>query len=974
MRSTSKYRLIFLSVKINNVNKDALFDTGSTDSLIDLETCKNLSLKIDDTVKLPIGVAVQSNNFATCGRIQCDLTIGQVSRPFKFYVISNLSTNIIIGLDAIQQFKLTLNSSMTITQDKIRINTTQVTETTTSEPMRINEQLDKDEQKQISLILDRHQKVFSSGKFDVGHLADVECEINLTDNIPINIRPYETSETQRAAINEQIDQLLQSGIISKSNSPYEAPIVMVKKKDEGDKTRMCTDFRRLNKKTVPESYYFPLVNEIMQSTLHCRYFSKVDMSNGYYHIKIAEKDRYKTAFCTESGKYEWNAMPFGLKNAPAIFQRAVHQLLMKHGLTEFASNYLDDIIIFSKTFEDHLDHLKQVLDALEKENVKLKPSKCEFGLSEIEYLGHTLAHNIVKPLLSNADAISQLPRPTNVKQVRQFCGKVNYYRKFIPNVSKILSPINQLTCKNQTFNWTDQCQEAFDNVKRSMSASPVLQLYDPSKTCYLYVDACKYGIGAVLKQASDTEGTLLPVGYFSASLLKYQQNYTTTELECLALVKALQHWRHLLSGKTVEVFTDHESLKEIDRNKDSSSRLFRWSLELSQFSLNIHHIPGETNVEADELSRNPVRVNLLSVDNIKNQIQQENINLASIGDYPQLNSYAIQNNLLLYLGKLFVPQSFREELVNQMHKKFAHMSTDKLYHLMNLDFNWPKMRSFVETIVKRCHVCLGNKSRPPNRHGLFVSSIAQRPFDIVSIDTVGGFDGYNSAKKNLHLAIDHHTRFVWCTFSKTSTTKDIICLINKVLTMGTPRMIKFDNHTSQKSREIRNFLQSKGIDFQYCAPNSPQSMGMVERVNSTLKNTIRCIVNDSDYRCNSWVKAAEMAVDVYNNHAVHSGTGFKPSEMMFNQQLHQQITTPNIERANKYRVAARYNLNDLVFFKNEAIPNRKKLDPEYLGPATVIEHISDSMVRIEFRGRRLERSVTQLKPVIPLDPSQQSED
>lgn len=976
MRPTVNSRLLYVSILINNSNKTALFDTGSTDSLMSFTTCNDLGLSIDTEFKLPVEVAVKSSRIVTCGRCRCDVTIGNIKSSFNFFILPNLSSEVIMGLDAIKLFRLSLNQNMEIVQADSRTNTAAVNNKhPTLDQMRISENLDDNERNQLIFTIHKHQKAFSESKYDVGQLSSTECEINLTDNIPINMRPFETSQHQRAAIDEQIDQLLKAGIISESLSPYAAPIVMVKKKDEGEKNRMCTDFRRLNRKTVPESYYFPVVNEIMQRTLHCHFFAKIDFSNGYYHIRIAEKDRHKTAFITQSErKYEWNVMPFGLKNAPAIFQRAVHQVLMKHKLTDFASNYLDDIIIFSQSFEEHVTHIDQVLSALEKENVKLKPTKCAFGLSEIEYLGHILAHNVVKPLLSNADAIAQLPRPTNVKQIRQFCGKVNYYRKFIPNVSQILNPLNQLTCKNKAFVWDENCQKAFDTIKKAMSASPVLQLYDPTKTCYLYVDACKYGVGAVLKQQSDTDGTLLPIGYYSASLTKYQQNYATTELECLALVKALHHWRHFLSGKTVEVFTDHESLKEIDRNKDSNSRLFRWSLELSQFTLNIHHIPGETNTEADELSRNPIRTNLLNIDDLKNRIQNENTKLAANDEQHHSALFTIDNNKLLHMGKVFVIQSLRDALIKTMHKKYAHMSTDKLFGVIKLEFSWPNMRQTIANIVKNCYVCLGNKSRPPNRHGLFVSSTAQQAFDIVSIDTVGGFEGYNSAKKNLHLAIDHHTRFVWGTFSRTSTTKDIINLINKVLTMGTPKLIKFDNHQSQKSKEIKNFMQSKGIEFQYCAPNSPQSMGMVERVNSTLKNTIRCIINDSDYKCNTWVKAAEMAIDVYNNHAPHSGTGTTPSNMMFNRQQFTNPTTPNIENANKHRVDSTYQVDDLVFFKNEAIPNRKKLDPEYLGPAVIVEQQSPSMFKIRFRNRLLERCITQLKPARAPDPDPESEE
>ena len=262
---------------------------------------------------------------------------------------------------------------------------------------------------------------------------------------------------------------------------------------------------------IADNYPFPRIDDILDKISEAKIFSVFDISSGFWHVSMSPDDISKTAFVTMNDHFEWLVMPFGFRNSPAIFQRIIYTILRKHKL-DFAHNYLDDILIHSKTLEEHLRHVESFLEAVIAEGIKLKLSKCHLAKTEVTYLGHRLMPGKIKPLIDNTQSIREFPIPNSVKKLQSFLGKINYYRKFIPNAAKFLRPLYDLLLKDKKFIWTDECQNTFENAKSLLCSEPILALYKYDRPVYLYTDASKEGVGAVLKQKQD-DNILHPVGY-----------------------------------------------------------------------------------------------------------------------------------------------------------------------------------------------------------------------------------------------------------------------------------------------------------------------------------------------------------------------------------------------------------------------------------------------------------------------------
>ena len=619
---------------------------------------------------------------------------------------------------------------------------------------------------QLENTLNQFIHIFSKHKYDIGQINTELCEVHLSNKIPVNLRPYRCSASDQTLIDQQIKCLLEHNIIRKSVSPYASPITLANKKDEGKRTRLCTDLRALNKCVITDSFPFPLFSEIIDKLSDCEFFTTLDITSGFWHIKVNPKDTYKLAFVTIHEHYEWLRMPFGYKCSPQIFQRIIQTILKKHNLFAFSRNYLDDILIFSKDFNQHLIHIQKVLHAFQTENIKLKMSKCKFARKSVQYLGHLITKNKFTPLNDNLIAIREFPVPSKIKNVQQFLGKINYYCKFIPFAYKILNPLYKLLKKDNRFEWTDSCQNSFDNIKKFLMSKPILSIYNPNKMCHLFTDASRIGIGAVLKQMQ-TDGELHPIGYFSRKLLSYQQNYDITELECLAIVQAIDYWHHYLYGQKFLVYSDHNALRWLKTIKKPNSRLFNWSLKLSQYDFEVKYISGKKNLESDSLSRNPV---LEANDNqthvrIVNLIDKNSIIESQKQFINQLpKGCKLENNLIIRnknnFHKIFIPENLINQLIDKTHKDFGHIGHKKMLTLIASTYYFKNITEKINEFLSKCHICQTNKINRKKKLGsLSQLGPAKEPFDIISIDTVGGLSGYNSKKQYIHLAIDNFSRY-----------------------------------------------------------------------------------------------------------------------------------------------------------------------------------------------------------------------
>ena len=460
----------------------------------------------------------------------------------------------------------------------------------------------------IEPLIVRNSDLFASKDTELGHTDTVKMKIDTGNANPIKLRPYRTPLNNRRVIDETIDEMLESNIIRRSRSPWSFPVVIVDKKD-GSK-RFCVDFRKLNQVTKKNSYPLPVIDDILALLGKAKYFTSLDLKSGYWQVLMDEADKEKTAFACHRGLFEFNVMPFGLSNAPAVFQELMSVVLQ--GLGDFAIAYLDDILVFSPTLEDHLKHLDVIFGRLRKHDLRLKLKKCNFLEFETNYLGFIIGREGIQPDPKKVEAIRSLPVPTCVREVRSFIGMSSYYRRFIPNFSEIAEPIIALTKKHAHYKWSEKHDKAFQYLKDSLSVVPLLAYPDPNKPYTLYTDASGTCIGACLTQSCEEIDDTLPnvnnekpIYYLSHKLSRTQCKWSTVEKEAYAIHFALQKLDHYLHGAQFVIKTDHKPLKYLLESPMQNKKIQLWALSMAGYNCTIEYIAGTTNTCADLLSRKP---------------------------------------------------------------------------------------------------------------------------------------------------------------------------------------------------------------------------------------------------------------------------------------------------------------------------------------------------------------------------------
>ena len=422
--------------------------------------------------------------------------------------------------------------------------------------------------------------------------------INLTSDEPVRSRPYPVPYSMRESLKKDIADMIKMRVIRESDSPYASPVVVVKKKDNTN--RVCVDYRKLNKLTVIDPEPMPTAEHLFQKLSGDKFFTKIDLSKGYWQITIPEEDIPKTAFVTPDGSYEFLKMPFGMINSAATLKRAMKKLIADLDNVDF---YWDDILVHTRTWEEHIKALRELFARLMRAGMTIRPTKCIFGASCVDFLGHRLEQGVLGLHEENVEKIKNAPRPGTKKQVRSFVGLAGYYRDFIPNFAAIAAPLSDLIRKGQPsrVEWGQAQEKAYQNIKFHLTNEPILRLPDPVKTYYLQTDASNTGIGAVLMQKHDEK--LFPVCYASKKLSSAERNYSTIEKECLAVVWGIKRFHLYLYGVPFVLQTDHEPLKYMNSAKFANGRLMRWAMFLQSYTFRVEAIKGSENVGADYLSR-----------------------------------------------------------------------------------------------------------------------------------------------------------------------------------------------------------------------------------------------------------------------------------------------------------------------------------------------------------------------------------
>ncbi|RUS77523.1 hypothetical protein EGW08_014707 [Elysia chlorotica] len=464
--------------------------------------------------------------------------------------------------------------------------------------VKFDEALTYDQNQEIQLLVEKFSDIFSDRPGDT-NLA--EHRIDLTSDVPIRQTPYAVPFALRSSLRKELQQMEDLGIIRKSNSPYASPVVVVKKKDGSN--RICIDFRRLNSITVNDPQPVPSPAESFLGMSEDKYFSKLDLTKGYHQIRVRPSDVHKTAFVTMGQHYEFLRMPFGMVNSGMTMTRAVRRLL--EGMDNVV-DYIDDLLVHTKTWEEHLQVLEELFKRLKAANLVARPTKCELGATQVDFLGHCLGRGTVGLQDCNVEKVKDAPRPTTKKEIRSFLGLVGYYQPFIPNFAAIAAPLSDLTRKGQPnkIAWGEPQERAYATLKKAVISKPILVLPDVNKEFVLRTDASDIGLGATLLQNRD--GHIFHVAYASRKLLYREKRYSEMERECLGIVWGIKKFALYLYGKQFTLQTDHRPLEFLKISKFDNPRIMRWVLAMQSFVFRVEHIKGKDNVGADFLSRVPV--------------------------------------------------------------------------------------------------------------------------------------------------------------------------------------------------------------------------------------------------------------------------------------------------------------------------------------------------------------------------------
>lgn len=780
----------------------------------------------------------------------------------------------------------------------------------------INSCLPESDKKKINKLLQEFSDIFANSTSELGKTNLVEHEIDVQGAKPIKCKPYRVSHIEREIINDQINEMLENKIIEPSTSPWGFPVVLTKKKD--GKMRFCVDYRKLNEVTKKCNYPIPNIDDVMTYIGHdSQYYSTLDLTSGYWQVAVKEECKEYTAFIAQGqGQYQFNVMPFGLCCAPGTFQALMDKLFSDMKWKDILI-YLDDIIIFSRTVEEHIEKLKRVFQRLREAGLTLKPSKCHYLKKEIEILGFKVNAEGISVDQNKINGIANMPTPKSVKEVQRFLGMCNYYRKFIKNFSAIARPLHEVTKRKLKFEWSKEQEQAFNMLKEKMTTTPVLRRFDPNKDCELRVDASLQGLGAVLLQVGEDQQSH-PIAFVSRSLTKNERNLGITELECLGCVWALSYLRHLVHGRHVKIVTDHSAIRWLKSIKDPTGKLARWAIKLSEFQYTVVHRSGSKHKDADCLSRNPVaegneadevdceeiptylvepdelRQLQLEDDELKELItavENDNDTNIPIGTRRRAKNFSLIDGVLYKkntreVGRdhlLAIPKSLIGEILYNHHSDplSGHLGTTKTLEKIRERYFWTGQQKDVEKFVRGCPDCQSRKGEDFKKGaGLLQPIPVGTIWSMLSVDLLGPFPKSQSGNTMVIVCTEYVSRYAIAGAIKDGSAKSVSRFIfeNVITIYGAPRCFLSDRGTVFRSQMVTELLKLMGVAKDlYTTAYRPQTNGLVEKYNKTLAGML-AIFTGTDQR--DWDEYVKPTTFGYNT-SVQATTGYPPYLVLF---------------------------------------------------------------------------------------------
>lgn len=952
-----------IPIEVGTALTYAIVDSGSDLSLISTKLTKELGLTPSPKTGISLIMANEESH-QPHGQVQVSLRLPGQMEPFlwNLLVLDAHRYDLLLGSDWLEHFQVIVNHGKRTLEFQQGGRTLEVemmnrNQTLEGSPSLLVEWTKSPSDLTTAVPEARLAKILESARdLFVEDLkeapgTDLVCHsIHVTDDRPVNCRPYRMGPADLRILDDLLDDMLAKGVITPSNAPYAFPVVLAEKEDGRNGKRFCVNYKLLNAKTIRDVMPLPRQDDLLDRFAGCVVFSHLDLHSGFWQVRMNPADIPKTTFTTYRGNYAFRVMPFGLTNAPATFQRLMNSVLQPC-LGKFVEVYLDDIIIYSRTTEEHLSHLAAVFDLLRGAQLRMKRAKCRFGESELIFLGHRVSKDGVGTDPAKCLAIREAPVPKSVSQLRSFLGLASYYRRFVQNFAEIATPLHLLLRKGTPWIWGPDQRAAFDTLRESLSDPPVLAHPQFDQPFLVYTDASDFALGAVLAQ--NFELGERPIAYLSRGLSDAEKNYTTTEKECLSAIVALKRWKPYLQAAKLTLFTDHAALLYLLNYPSPTGRLARWYFELSQFSLDVRHRPGKGNVVADYLSRN-VPLELYELTAAEAPTDTLTLARAALSGkkVPEHMTAGQRRNLckryfLDSLGRLMkrraqnrhVPviedPEMRRRYLQVAHERYGHLGVNSTYKLLAERLWWPELYQECKAYVLTCHSCQVHSREPPDPAPPARVPDWQR-LECFAVDYLGPLPPSATGKIYLIVAVDQASRFPWAqatTEADAGSTRNF--LLELFSLVGAPKAVLTDNGRHFRNATVEALLTAFGVVHYYTPTYHPQSNGRVERLNGMILQGLRKLTQGAYSDWERHLPKVLMGIRM----RVHEATGISPYESLYGMLGRVGFEPKDVQRLPSFsppEAISLFSYGDLVLVRASGRPS-DKLARAYDGPYIVLE-------------------------------------